>query len=108
MIINGKTYPMWEQFIKKEQEWIGGLLHDSGDSMDRRMGLGSMQTKITGITLKPNGEDSAVFSVEGETFSCGFDVQHGGITAGQKGWLTFSGYGGHTWRIKQPNKTIEQ
>ena len=101
MEINGKTYPMWEQFIKRETEWIGGILQDSGDSMDKRIGLKPMETKITGITLKPNGEDSAYFSVEGEEFGCGFDVQFGGISAGEEGWITFSGYMGHTWRIKK-------
>jgi hypothetical protein len=102
MEVNGKVYPMWGQFVEKEKEFIGGILDDSGDAMDRRMGAEPMQTKITGITLKPNGETSAFFSVEGETFSCGFDVAHGGITAGEEGWLTFSGYGGHTWRMKKP------
>lgn len=101
MEINGKTYPMWEQFVEKQQEWIGGTLEDSGDSMDKAMGLGGMSTIITSIELKPNGETSAFFSVEGKDFGCGFDVRSGGITAGEEGWITFSGYGGHTWRIKQ-------
>lgn len=102
MEINGKTYPMWSQFVEKQQEFIGGILEDSGDNMDRAMGLvdENLKTVITGIELKPNGDNSAWFEVHGEKFSCGFDVQYGGIVAGDKGWLTFSGYGGHTWRIK--------
>ena len=52
-------------------------------------------TKITGITLKPNGNDSAFFSVEGEDFGCGFDVADGGLVGGDAGWMSFSGYGGH-------------
>ena len=107
MEVNGKTYPMWEQFIERQEEWIGGTLHDSGDSMDRAMfGKGGMSTKIKGIELRPNGEDSAFFSVLGEDFDCGFDVSVGGIGSGigEEGWLTFSGYGGHTWQIKKKNE----
>lgn len=93
---------MWGQFVAKEKEFVGGILEDMGDSMDKRMGAKPMQTKITGITLKPNGTDSAYFAVEGEKFSCGADVQHLGITAGEEGWITLSGYMGHEWRIKKP------
>lgn len=102
MEVNGKNYPMWGQFVEKQNEFIGGVLDDSGDSMDRALGAIPMQTKITGITLEPNGKDSAFFSVNGEKFSCGFDVSIGGISNGENGWITFSGYGGHTWRMKQP------
>jgi len=88
-----KHYPMWEQFVEKQNDFIGCLLEDNDCGM-------SAITKITGISLKPNGPDSAFFSIDGEDFSCGFDVQHGGITGGAKGYLTFSGYGGHSFRIK--------
>lgn len=91
--INGKVYPMWQQFIDKKDDFIGGILEDHD------MGM-CMRTKITDITLEPNGENSAFFSVEGEDFGCGFDVGHGGIGSGEEGWLTFYGYAGHTWRIK--------
>lgn len=103
MKVNGKEYPLWSQFVERQEEWIGGTLHDGGDSMDRAMGLGDLTTTITGIELTPNGEDSAYFSVNGEDFNCGFDVQYGGIGGGNgsKEWLTFSGYMGHTWRIKK-------
>jgi len=100
MEINGKTYPLWEQFVEKQEQFIGGILEDSGDSMDKRMGFTPAKTIITGIELKPNGYDSAYFTVNGKDFSCGFDVQCGGITAGKEGWITFSGYMGHSWRIK--------
>ena len=102
MEVNGKSYPMWGQFVEKQNEFIGGTLQDFGDSMDRAMGLGRMETKITKIELRPNGEDSAYFGVEGEKFSCGFDVKYGGITSGEEGWLTLSGYMGHKWRFKTP------
>ena len=105
MEVNGKEYPMWSQFVEKQDEWVGGTLQDSGDSFDKSMGLGELTTKILGIELKPNGDDSAFFSVIGEDYSCGFDVQFGGVTAGEEGWITFRGYIGHTWRIKKPEKT---
>lgn len=101
--VNGKQYPLWSQFVERKREWIGGILEDFGDSMDQRMFGDDAhgKTEVTDITLKPNGEESAMFSVEGKDFSCGFDATVGGVTAGEEGWITFSGYGGHTWRIKQ-------
>lgn len=98
--INGKQYPLWSQFVEGKEKFVGGILEDFGDPMDRRMGFKGAKTEIIDITLKENGDDSAYFSVEGKNFGCGFDVQVGGITGGEKGWITFSGYGGHEWRIK--------
>ena len=100
--INGKVYTFWNQFVQKKKEFIGGTLQDFGDSMDRRMGCGKMETAITDIKLCPNGDDSAFFEICGKDFGCGFDVKVGGICAGEDGWLTFSGYGGHKFRIKKP------
>ena len=103
-VVNDKVYPMWNQFIEKKEEWIGGTLLDEGDSMDQGLGLAGEEgsrTKITDITLTPNGETSAFFSIVGEDFNCGFDVGVGGISCQPKGepWLTLSGYGGHTFHI---------
>lgn len=92
--INGKHYPLWSQFVDRKQEWIGGVLEEQDESA-------WIPTIITDIELKSNGKDSAFFSVRGTKFICGFDVRVGGVTGGEKGWLTFSGYQGHTWRIKQ-------
>jgi len=106
--INGKVYPLWNQFIDQKEKWIGGVLEDFGDSMDRAMfnlDKSDLTTEITDITLVPNGTDSAFFSIEGKDFGCGFDVQYGGIPGSQEpGWLTFSGYGGHKFRIKEKEK----
>ncbi len=101
--INGKQYPLWSQFVEQKDRWIGGVLEDFGDSMDKRMfGDGAHgKTKITDIRLKPNGKENAFFSVDGEDFTCGFCTSVGGVIAGEKGWITFSGYGGHEWRIKE-------
>ena len=100
--VNGKVYPLWGQFIDRKEEWIGGILEDFGDSIDRQIGYERMKAIIEDITLCPNGEESAFFSVKGKDFSCGFDVSVGGIGGDQEeGWLTFSGYGGHKFRIKK-------
>lgn len=117
MKVNGKEYPMWGQFVERQDEWIGGILDDSGDTMDRSLNLGNARTLITGIVLRPNGTDSAYFEILGKDFGCGFDVRHGGISGGvnsnstersntedKDGWLTFSGYGGHSFRIHKPVK----
>lgn len=99
--INGRKYPLWSQFVEKKDKFIDGVLEDFGDSMDRRIfEVESVTTTITDILLKENGKDSAWFEVSGKDFNCGFDVKVGGITAGEEGYITFSGYGGHTWRIK--------
>jgi len=105
--VNGKEYPLWSQFVENKEKWIGGTLDDSGDFIDRAIGLtseNSLQTEITDIELIPNGEDSAFFQVVGKDFTCGFDVGSGGMSGGSGGedgyWVTFSGYGGHEWRIK--------
>jgi hypothetical protein len=105
LYVNGKYYPLWEQFVFKKQQWIGGLMQDYGDSIDRgAFGFEGMETKIVDIKIRPNGSDSAFFEVIGEQFTCGFDVKYGGIIPGKNDWLTFSGYGGHTWKIKTADK----
>lgn len=65
-VINGKVYQFWQQFLDKQEQWIGGTLEDFGDSMDRQLGATSMTTKITGIDLRENGKESAFFEINGE------------------------------------------
>jgi hypothetical protein len=102
-MINGKYYPLWNQFIIKKAKWIGGVLQDEGtqsDPVDMALGEYPMMTEIIDIRLRPNGVDSAFFEIVGKDFTCGFDVQYGGISGQQiAGWLTFHGYGGHIFRI---------
>ena len=101
MKINGKVYSLWQQFIDKKKNWIGSILEDFGDNIDKSIfGVEKMKTTITDITLKPIGTDSAYFSVEGKEFSCGGDIRYLGLIGGEEGYMTFSGFGGHTWRIK--------
>lgn len=101
LIVNGKHYPLWSQFVERKKEWIGGILEDFGDDMDVMLGCKPIKTEIIDIALTPNGETSAFFGVGGKDFTCGFDVRVGGIVAGEDDWLTFSGYGNHKWRIKK-------
>lgn len=101
MIINNRSFPMWEEFVKKKNNFIGGVLEDFGDMFDQMLkGEKYLETKIIDIVLKPNGNDSAYFLVMGKDFDCGFDVKYGRIIPGEKGWVSFSGYGSHIWRIK--------
>lgn len=98
-IINGREYPFWNQFIENKAQWIGGILEDHTG------GAPVAVTTITDIVLRPKGTESAFFEVQGEEFTCGFDVQYGGVTAGEPGWITFTVYHDHTWRIKGPVPT---
>jgi len=94
--VNGKVYTLWGQFVDKKSEWIGGNLQDEGGEC--------LQTEITDITLKPNGADSAFFTVQGKEYDCGFDVRCGGIGGGQpndKDTLRLSGYGSCTFTIER-------
>ena len=94
IVINGREYPLWSQFVHRKAEWIGGRLQD--------LDMGEVnETKITDVILHENGKDSAWFEVRGDGWGCGFDVQYGGVTGGKPDWLTFCGYGGHTWRIQK-------
>lgn len=98
LIVNGKHYPLWSQFVENKAKWIGGKLEDMCDSP-------STVTEITDIQLKPNGESSAYFMIEGKDFGCGFDVAHGGISGSgsgiEPGWLCFGGSYGLSFRIKE-------
>lgn len=93
MIVNGREYPLWSQFIERKDEFIGKEL------IDNDMGV-ELKTIVTDIVLKANGEDSVFFSIEGEDFSCGFDVRYGGISPENKGIISFSGFQGQLITIK--------
>lgn len=105
MKVNGKNYPLWGQFVDRKEEWIGGILEDFGDSIDSHMGFNGAKGEIADIVLDPNGDTSAYFQVlTADGWGCGFDVSCGVISGdpkNEKGWITFHGYGGHKWRIKQ-------
>ncbi len=71
VIINGREYTLWNQFVEKRDEYIGKTLYD--DEAD-------LQTIVTDVVLRANGDSSAYFAIEGEDFGCGFDVRYGGIS----------------------------
>lgn len=103
MIVNGKEYPFWGQFVEQKARFIGGVLEDLDD--DPMIVNDGSTTIITDILLEPNGKDSAYFRVTGREYECGFDVSVGRIGGrGEPGWVTLTGYGGHTWRFKEPSK----
>jgi hypothetical protein len=102
MNVNGKFYPLWGQFVERKGEFIGGTLEDHDPDIQRFHNKPFASTTITDIRLKPNGEDSAMFCVDGADFTCAGSVKFLGITAGEEGWITLAGYAGHPWRFKGP------
>lgn len=100
--INGRVYNLWPQFVAQKGKWIGGTLQDLDRDCFRMTGGYPPPTEITGIQFGPNGEDGAMFSVEGKDYTCACDVSIGlGITPGEKGWITFYGPYGIGFRIKE-------
>jgi len=93
-LVNGKFYPMWQDFVDKQGRFKGWLLLDEDDSFEP-----CVSTFVVGISLRPNGETSAFFEIEGEDYGCGADVSHLGMNAAEGGGFRFYGYGGHTWTM---------
>lgn len=101
--VNGKYYNLWGQFVDQRESFIGGTLQELEEGQPLNIVHEPIPTtRITDIRLVPNGTDSALFCVDGETWGCEGDVGYLGITAGEKGWITLSGFGGHLWRFKKP------
>lgn len=86
--IDGKSYPLWSQFVEGKSEWIGGTLEEFGDAFTE-----GAVTTITDITLAKHGEDDGNevwFTIHGKDFDEGFNIQYGGISPGsEEGWLNF-------------------
>ena len=98
---------IYEQIVERKQEWIGGELQEMTDSYPRVIEGCSPKTKITNITLIDNGGNYPFFMIHGESYDCVFSIDVGGVTGKsgmEEGWLYFSGYGGHEFRIKQALK----
>lgn len=93
MLVNGKEYPLWGKIIENKEKFIGKIL------VDNDMGM-NMETIVTDINLRATGENSAFFEIIGKDFTCGFDVEYGGISLKNKGIITFSGFQGHIFFIK--------
>lgn len=109
-----KRYQLWSQFVDRKDEWIGGMLHEMQqsfpklemhDTLPSSQSKAAKETEIVDIRLEPNGDDSAMFIIDGKDYSCGFDVHHGGIHVANgkddDSWLVFSGYGDHIFKIRK-------
>ena len=101
MIVNGREYPMWSQFIENKEEYIGQEVQNIDMGMTASM-------IVTDIRLEPNGDDSAKFVIEGDIdgdIDTWFtDVHYIGIGAGEDGWITFSTMYLGEFRIKLKDK----
>ena len=101
--INGRLYPLWSKFVFDKARFIGRKLQDLGTpgSLFDESG----ETTITDIRLTANGDESAMFHVDGDGWGCACDVLYLGVVGEtEPGWITFSGYGGHKWWIEVPVK----
>lgn len=100
-VVNGRRYSLWPKFVIGKLDWIGGQLEDLDP--DAR----GARTTIVDISFEANGETSAVFIVTGLDFACASDVRYLAVDprAGGDGWISFSGFMGHKWRIRQPENT---
>ena len=103
MIVNGREYPMWSQFVENKDKYIGQEVQNIDMGMTASM-------IVTDIRLEPNGDDSAMFviegkDVEGDTDTWLTDVHYIGIGAGEDGWITFSTMYLGDIRIKNKEET---
>ena len=103
MIVNGREYPMWGQFVENKENFIGREVQNIDMGMTASM-------IVTDIRLEPNGDDSAMFVIEGkdvdgEIGTWFSDVHYIGIGAGEDGWITFSTMYLGEFRIKNKEET---
>ena len=90
-----KHYPLYQQFIDRKGEWIGGELICSDSS------CGDAHTAITDISLEEIG-DSAVFQIHGKDFDCSYNVKYGGVSGSDRqGYLMFHTFFGMNLYIKK-------
>jgi len=91
-MVNGKDYPLWEGIIENKKNIIGKKMISTD--------MGFMgETIVEDIVLRPNGKKSAYFEIIGKDFSCGFDVQHGGITV-ENDKVVYSSFYGMSFYIE--------
>lgn len=90
--INGKVYPMYQQFLDNVEDFIGRKLIEHDNFWD------DSETTITGFDLVENGEDSAMFVIKGGAFDASFDVKYSGLIS-RNGNLCFSTNFGTEWEI---------
>ncbi len=89
--------------VENKNNYIGWTLIDSGDIIDRGLGLVNkpLTNKVIDVEFSLNKDKtSAFFSIVGNKFTCGFDVEHGGIRKQiNENELEFYGYAGHSFLI---------
>ena len=97
---------IFKGLVANKDKYRGGEMKDYGDSMDRRMVSSGMinasvpmEATITNISIRKN-----YFSVDGEPFGCGGDMNYLHVTHNpgfelESGGMAFVGYGGHEWHI---------
>lgn len=88
-----RHYPLWQQFVDRQDEWIGGILtdEDAGES-----------TTIKSIHIDREDTYDA-FRVEGDGWGCAFNVEFGGVVpSGMKNTIRFYAAGGMSFTITKP------
>jgi hypothetical protein len=100
---------MWKELIEHKEKWIGGLLIDYGDSMDKQMTKKEKIPAKTIITDMVLTDDT--FKVVGVDFTCMGSREHLGMTDNPQfelpeGGLAFKGYDGHEWHIIKPKNKV--
>jgi hypothetical protein len=92
MRVNGKTYPMWGQWVEKKESFIGAEIAD--------MDADGIAAKITDVQLVPNATDSAMLVIStaaGWDAAC--DVKYLALGSPEPGVLDLVGFGGWHMRI---------
>lgn len=95
--INGKTYPMWSQFVEKKANFIGNKMFD----VDSMMGA-APETEVVDVELVPNGTDSAMICFRGKDYDCISDVKYCGISSDpqQPNYMVIATQFGNTFYIE--------
>ncbi len=94
--INGKSYPLWSQFVEQKERWIGGTVEEPSDGI-----APGGSTEITDISLEEQENGGVFFTVHGKDFNESFDIQYGGVGGPfEKGWVGFRGVCGG-FRIRE-------
>ncbi len=88
---------MWQELVDNKKEWKGGVLEEICEAGPFEQCAQANPTKIKNIKFKEEYIDFI-----GEDYSCGFDIELGGVIPGEEGWLTMEGPYGHQFRIRKP------
>lgn len=97
--LNGKSFPLWSQFVEKKNEWIGGTLEEFGDQF-----CDGATSEIIDITLDKEESGDVSLTFHCKDFDESFNVQYGGIepVLPPSEWLNFFVTMCPGFRIKKP------